>query len=177
MTRAIDNALPAGFVYGKSYEYGIDVNTSATSTPTWETVSLISDFQLTPTPQTTDAQTYDDEGAPNSAVTGWGWSLSFSTVIARSGTTGEYAPEIEALIARTKPSAKGQLAQIGVRWYHQPDSASGAVPNPDDAGQGVATVSYTRANTGSDGAPEKLNWTLTGVGAYTEIENPLVETP
>ncbi|GMA33507.1 phage tail tube protein [Litorihabitans aurantiacus] len=173
MTRAQDNALPEGFLLGKSYEYGVDVNTGTALAPVWETVSLMSDFQLTPTPQTTDAQTYDDEGAPNSATTGWGWALAFATIIARSGTTGEYAPEIEALIRRTKPSAKGSQAQIGVRWYHQPDSASGAVPNPEDAGQGIATVSYSRANTGSDGAPERLSWTLTGVGAYTEIVNPL----
>lgn len=172
MTRATDNALPVGTVLGKSFEYGLDVNTGTAAAPVWVTVKKMTNFQLTPTPATTDAQTYDDEGAPNAAVTGWGWALAFATQVNRSGTTGLYLPEIEALFARTKPGAKGAAAQIEVRWYHQPDSVGGGVPNPTDAGQGIATVSPGRANTGPDGSTETQNWSLTGVGAYTEIANP-----
>ena len=178
MTRATDNALPVGTVLGKSFEYGLDINTGTTLAPTWVTVRKMFNFQLTPSPVTTDAQTYDDEGSQNQAVTAWNWSLSFATQVNRSGTTGEYLEEVEALFDRTKPSAKGAAAQIEVRWYHQPDSAGGGAPNLLDAGQGIATVSPGRANTGADGSTEVQNWTLTGVGAYTEIENPLAdETP
>jgi hypothetical protein len=175
MTRATDNALPAGTVLGKSYEYGLDLNTGTTAAPIWRTVRKMFNFQLTPTPNTTNAQTYDDEGSQNNAVTGWNWALAFATQVNRSGTTGKYLEEIEALFARTKPNAKGATAQIEARWYHQPDSSEGGVPNPDDAGQGTATVTPGRANTGPDGAVEVQNWTLTGVGAYTPIVNPLTE--
>ena len=175
MTRATINALPAGTVLGKSYEYGLDVNLGTSMVPDWQTVRKMFNFQLTPSPVTTDAQTYDDEGAQNNEVTGWNWSLAFATQINRSGTTGKYLEEVEALFARTKPGAKGTSAQIEVRWYHQPDSGEGGAANPDDAGRGVATVTPGRANTGPDGSTEVQNWTLNGVGAYTPIENPLSE--
>ncbi|WP_454301097.1 phage tail tube protein [Salana multivorans] len=173
MSRATDNAVPAGTILGKSFEYGLDVNTGTSEAPVWTTVRRMFNFQPTPTPVTTDAQTYDDEGSQNQSVTAWNWALAFTTQVNRNGTTGEYLPEVEALLARTKPSAKGAAAQIEVRWYHQPDSAAGGVPNPDDAGRGIATVAGQRGNIGPDGSIEIINWTLTGVGAYEEIENPL----
>ena len=173
MSRATDNAVPAGTILGKSFEYGLDVNTGTSETPVWTTVRRMFNFQPTPTPVTTDAQTYDDEGSQNASVTAWNWALAFTTQVNRNGATGEYLPEVEALLARTKPSAKGAAAQIEVRWYHQPDSAAGGVPNPDDAGRGIATVAGQRGNIGPDGSIEIINWTLTGVGAYEEIENPL----
>lgn len=169
--------LPAGYTLGKSFEYGLDVDTSATDTPTWQPVRRISGFNVTPTPTTQDAQTYDDLGALNSDVTGWSWSLSFNVQVNRNTTTGLYLPEIEALLQRTKPTAKGADATIKVRWYHKPESGE---PHPDDAGQGVATVSYTRQNTGPNGEIEVLSVTLAGKGPYTEITNPFTgweETP
>ncbi|PPI08233.1 phage tail tube protein [Rathayibacter sp. AY1B8] len=175
MTRATINALPAGTILGKSYEYGVDVNLGTRAAPDWQTVRKMFNYQLTETPITKDGQTYDDEGSPNNETTGWSWSLAFATQVNRSGTTGKYLEEVEALFARTKPGSKGAAAQIEVRWYHQPDSVAGGVPNPDDAGRGIATVSKGRANIGPDGSSEIQNWTLTGVGAYDEITNPLTE--
>ena len=173
MSRATDNAVPAGTILGKSFEYGCEVNLGTQAAPVWQKVRRMFNFQPTPTPVTTDAQTYDDEGSQNASVTAWNWALAFTTQVNRNGATGEYLPEVEALLARTKPSAKGAAAQIEVRWYHQPDSAAGGVPNPDDAGRGIATVAGQRGNIGPDGSIEIINWTLTGVGAYEEIENPL----
>lgn len=161
--------LPAGTTLGKSYEYGLDVNVSETETPEWQPFRRIFNFNFTPTPVTTDAQTYDDLGAQNQSVTGWSWALAFSSQINRDATTGAYLEEIEALRQATLPTAKGADAQVEVRWYHKPESGE---PNPTDAGQGIATVAYTRSNTGPDGSIEVWAWTLTGVGPYTEIANP-----
>ena len=161
--------LPAGSTIGKSYEYGLDVNLGTFASPIWQQFRRISGFQPTPTPTTNDAQTYDDFGAQNSDVTGWSWALAFNALVNRSITTGLYLPEIEYLLARTKPSAKGEAAVADVRWYHKPESGTA---NPTDAGRGFCTVAYSRQNTGPDGALEQLAFTLTGKGPYTEIANP-----
>lgn len=161
--------LPAGTTLGKSFEYGLDVNLGTFGSPSWQPVRRISGFQPTPTPTTQDAQTYDDLGAANSDVTGWSWALAFNVQVNRSLTTGLYLPEVEALLARTKPTAKGEQATIDTRWYHKPESGA---PNPNDAGRGQATVAYTRQNTGPAGEIEVLAVTLTGKGPYEEITNP-----
>lgn len=161
--------LPAGSTLGKSFEYGLDVNVGTIAVPSWQTVRRISDFNQTPTPRTQDAQTYDDLGADNSSVTGWSWALAFGVLVNRAASTGLYLPEIEALRSRTLPTAKGADAEAQVRWYHKPETG---VPNPTDAGQGIATVAYARANTGADGSIEKWNVSLTGVGPYDLITNP-----
>jgi len=161
--------LPAGTTLGKSYEYGLDCNLNTTASPIWQPFRRISGFQPTPTPTTQDAQTYDDLGAQNNDVTGWSWLVAFNVFVNRSFSTGLYLPEIEAILARTRPSAKGEAATIECRWYHKPEAGT---PNPTDAGQGIATVAYTRSNTGADGAIEQLAVTLTGKGPYTEIANP-----
>ena len=161
--------LPAGTTLGKSFEYGLDINLGTESSPDWQTVRRISGFQPTPTPNTQDAQTYDDLGSANSDVTGWSWALAFNVQVNRSITTGLYLPEIEAILARTKPSAKGANAVIEARWYHKPETGE---PNPTDAGRGIATVTYTRQNTGPNGEIEVLAITLTGKGPHEEIANP-----
>lgn len=161
--------LPAGTTLGKSFEYGVDVNLGTYAAPIWQPVRRMFGYNQTPTPQTQDAQTYDDLGAPNEDVTGWAHSLVFSAQVNRSLATGEYLPEIEALLQRTKPTAKGELAVIDVRWYHKPETGT---PNPTDAGRGFATVSYTRQNTGPEGSVEVLQFTLTGKGPAEEIANP-----
>jgi hypothetical protein len=161
--------LPAGTTLGKSYEYGLEVNIGTTESPVWVKFRRIFGFSVTPTPTTQEAQTYDDLGAVNSEVTGWSWTAAFSSYVNRSESTGAYLEEVEALRQRTLPSAKGEAAKIEVRWYHKPETGA---PNPDDAGQGIATVSYTRSNTGAEGSNELWAWTLTGVGAYEEITNP-----
>lgn len=161
--------LPAGSTLGKSFEYGLDVNLGTYDVPVWQPVRRISGFQPTPTPTTQDAQTYDDLGAANSDVTGWSWTLAFNVQVNRSIATGLYLAEVEALLARTKPTAKGEAAVIDVRWYHKPESGAA---NPTDAGRGFATVAYTRQNTGPAGEIEVLAVTLTGKGPYEEISNP-----
>ncbi|WP_279367334.1 IPT/TIG domain-containing protein [Microbacterium testaceum] len=167
--------IPAGFVRGKSYEYGVRVNVAARDEPAdFIDVRRLFGYSPTFTPTTSDARTYDDAGSQNNSVDGWSFALAFSTHVNRSLTTGEYLPEIEALRARTLPSALDLDAEIEVQFFHKP--AKGA-PNLEDAGQGFATVSYQRGQTAPDGQTETWNWTLTGVGAYEEIENPFIGWP
>jgi hypothetical protein len=161
--------LPAGATLGKSFEYGVDVNLGTYADPIWQAIRRLFGYQPTDTPTTQDAQTYDDLGAPNSDVTGWGWGLGFNVQVHRNVNTGLFMPEVEYLLARTKPTAVGELAIADVRWYHKP--AVGA-PNPTDAGRGQATVAKTRQNTGPGGEIEVLGFTLSGKGAYEEIANP-----
>lgn len=160
--------LPAGTSVGKSYEKGVDINLGTTASPSWQNIRRLFGFNHTPTPVTNDAQTYDDLGSPNADVTGWGWSAVFTTHVNRLAS-GLYLPEIEALFALTKPSAIGELAVGEFRWYDKPATAT---PNPNDAGQGLATVAPSRVNTAPDGSIESVQWTITGKGAYTEITNP-----
>lgn len=161
--------LPAGTTLGKSFEYGIDVNTGTHASPVWQPVRRISNFNPTPTPRTQDSQTYDDLGADNLDVTGWSWAVAFNVQVNRSLATGLYLPEIEAIVARTKPTAVGDLAVLEVRWYHKPAAGT---PNPNDAFQGIATVATTRVNSGPAGEIETLGVTLTGKGPAEEITNP-----
>lgn len=160
--------LPAGTTIGKSFEYGLDVNIGTTEAPNWQPVRRMSNFQHTPTPRTQDAQTYDDLGADNSDVTGWSHTTTFQVQKNRL-VSGAYVPELEALLLRTRPEAKGAAAVIEYRYYDKPESGT---PNPDDAGQGFATVAYTRVNTGPAGEIEQYSFTLTGKGPETHIENP-----
>lgn len=161
--------LPAGATLGKSFEYGIDINLGTSADPEWQPFRRISAFQPTYTPTTQDAQTYDDLGADNSDVTGWSFAIAFNVQVNRLTASGLYLPEIEALLARTRPSAKGEAAVVEVRWYHKPEIGT---PNPADAGQGRATVAISRQNTGPNGEIEVLSVTLSGKGPYTEIANP-----
>ena len=166
---SINVPLPAGTTVGKSFEYGVDVNLDTYDDPEWQSIRRLSDYKQTPSPQTSTAQTYDDLGAPNEDVTGWGHGLAFKTLVNRNQSTGLYLPEIEALFACTRPSSVGELAVIDVRWYHKPAKGT---PNPHDAGRGFATVAYDRQNVGPDGALEQIAWALSGKGTAEEIVNP-----
>lgn len=162
-------SLPAGATLGKSFEYGVDVNLNTFISPFWQPIRRMFAFADTATPTTQDAQTYDDLGAPNNDVTGWGFGHSFNVQVNRILSSGLYLPEVEALLARTRPSAVAELATIDYRWYHKPAVGT---PNPNDAGRGLATVTKTRQNTGPGGEIEVFGFTLAGKGAYEEIENP-----
>jgi hypothetical protein len=163
--------LPAGTTIGKSFEYGIDLNLATYAGPSWQPIRRMSGYQPADTETTQDAQTYDDLGSPNNDITARGFGHSFNVQVNRNLVSGLFLPEVEALLARTKPLAVGELAVIDYRWYHKP--AVGA-PNPNDAGRGFATVAKTRQNTGPNGEIEVLGFTLTGKGSYEEIPNPFL---
>lgn len=160
--------LPAGSTLGHSYEYGLDVNIGTIESPVWQPVRRISDLQPTITPITQDSSTYDNFGSPDNDKTGEQWNVTHSVLVNRSTSTGLYTPEVEAILACTKPTAKGSAAVLHIRYYHKPESGT---PNPDDAYEGFVTVGIQRGNIGNDGV-EKWNITLTGKGPRIEISNP-----
>lgn len=161
--------LPAGTSLGHSYEYGLNINIGSIASKVWQALRRASDIQVTPTPKTQPAQTYDDLGADNADVTAWNAQISFTVQANRNTTTGEYLPEVEALLARTRPDAKGDLAVIEVQWYDKPETGT---PNQDDAGQGLFTVAVSRGNVSADGAVATFNFTLTSKGSPSAITNP-----
>ncbi|GAB2457523.1 phage tail tube protein [Xylanimonas ulmi] len=169
---AYDPSLPAGSTLGKSFEYGVDVDTAAAgvATPVWQAIRRIFNVVPTMTPITQTAQTYDDLGSPNDEVTAWSWSLAFSVYVNRALETGSLLPEIKALFDRYGDK-RGDKAVAHVRWYHKP-AESDATPDPSDAFEGRCTVAIVRGNAGPDGANEMWNITLTGKGYATRIENP-----
>lgn len=157
-----------------SYEFAVDVDTTPESVePTYQKVRFSSAVDPQVTPVTQDAATYDDLGAPNLVKLSESWTLGF-TIQAQRLATGKYLPEVEALLAATRPTAVGNLAARRVRWYDNP--ATG-VANPDEAYEGQGTVTMTRQNTGND---QIGGWTvtITGQGRRSSIPNPAtVVTP
>lgn len=167
--------LPAGTVRGKSHEYGVRVNVAERGAPKqFIDVRRMFGYAPTHTPTKSNAASYDDGGSAASAVDAWSFGAAFSTFVNRSRTTGEYLPEIEALRARTLPTAVDEDAEIEIQFFHKPTKGA---PNLKDAGQGFVTVTYQRGQTAPDGQSETWNWTLEGVGAYEPIENPFEGWP
>lgn len=150
--------------FGFSYEYGVDIRTGA---DTWQPIRFISAVDPQVSPITQDAATYDDLGSPNSVKLSESWTLGFNIQQHRTAD-GSFLPEVEALLALTKPNAVGRLATGTFRWYDKPATGD---PHPTEAYEGDGTVSVSRAQTGNDqiGA-----WavTITGQGRRRQIANP-----
>lgn len=161
--------LPTGATLGKSFEYGVDLNTGTIAVPVWQPVRRMFGFLPSPTAITSDAQTYDDFGAPNADVSSWAWTLAWSMFVYRVAVTG-MIPEAKALFDRQIPEAKGDAATIQARWYHKPEDDD--LIDPDDAFMGLATVGLVRANVDATGGNEQWNVTLTGKGPHASIVNP-----
>lgn len=157
-------AIPAGAELGRSYEKGIDVQSGSD----WLIFRRISDLNVTPTPITQSAQTYDDFGAPNDDKTSESWTGAFSVVVNRL-PNGYYLPEAERLKALSEPDAIGNQAVGTFRWYDKPYQGT---PHPEDAYEGEATVAITRNNVAADGSTETWGITLTGKGKRRKIANP-----
>lgn len=100
--------LPAGTVLGKSFEYGIDVKLGNA----WQPFRRISGWQPAYPPVTTDTTTYDDLGNTNTDVTGRGFTGAFTVQGNRSVTTGQYLPELEAILAAAKGKAEAVVLEV-----------------------------------------------------------------
>ncbi|MFD6093974.1 phage tail tube protein [Oerskovia sp. NPDC060338] len=163
-------SVPAGTTLGKSYEYGMRIDLGYPGgAENFVDVRRMSELQPTPTPVTQDVQTYDDFGAPNSDKTSESFGITLTVLGNRSSVTGKYLPELQKFHDATRPSAKGEDAVVRVQYFHKPETGT---PDPDDAFEGLATVSIGRQNAGADGAVERSNITLTGKGQRKEIANP-----
>ena len=151
--------------YGFSYEYGVDIYDEELSN--WRPIRFISSVNPTVSPKEVDAATYDDKGADHPVRVGETPSLSFYVQMHRMAS-GKFLPEVEALLAATRPDAVGSLGVVKVRYYDKPVSG---VPNPDEAYMLTATVSAERAATGN-AELSGWNFTLNGQGARKSIANP-----
>jgi hypothetical protein len=156
--------------YSYSYEYGMDIlipPTSGTGPGQFQPFRFPTGLTVTVDPVTKDAATYDDLGAPHEVKLSESWTGSGSLQGHRL-SDGKYLPEVEALLALTKPNAVGKTAIGTFRWYDKPQDGT---PNPSDAYEGDATVKMTRGETGNDGIAS-WNFELKGVGRRRQIENP-----
>lgn len=149
--------------YGFSYEYGVDI----WITDKWQPIRFISSVNPTVSPKEVDAATYDDNGADHPVRVGETPSLSFYVQMHRLAS-GNFLPEVEALLAATRPDAVGSLGVVKVRYYDKPVKGT---PNSKEAYELTATVSAERASTGN-AELSGWNFTLNGQGARKGITNP-----
>lgn len=149
--------------YGFSYEYGVDI----WLTDKWQPIRFISSVSPTVSPKEVDAATYDDNGADHPVRVGETPSLSFYVQMHRLAS-GNFLPEVEALLAATRPDAVGSLGVVKVRYYDKPVKGK---PNSKEAYEMTATVSAERASTGN-AELSGWNFTLNGQGARKGITNP-----
>ena len=154
--------------YGFSYEYGVDIKISNE----WKPIRFISSVNPTVSPKEVDAATYDDKGADHPVRVGETPSLSFYVQMHRMAS-GKFLPEVEALLAATRPDAVGSLGAVQVRYYDKPVKGK---PNPDEAYELIATVSAERAST-ANSELGGWNFTLNGQGSRIKITNPAPANP
>ena len=154
--------------YGFSYEYGVDIKISNE----WKPIRFISSVNPTVSPKDVDAATYDDNGADHPVRVGETPSLSFYVQMHRLAS-GKFLPEVEALLAATRPDAVGSLGAVQVRYYDKPVKGK---PNPDEAYELIATVSAERAST-ANSELGGWNFTLNGQGSRIKITNPAPTNP
>lgn len=151
--------------YGFSYEYGVDIYDA--NKGKWLPIRFISSVNPTVSPKEVDAATYDDNGADHPVRVGETPSLSFYVQMHRL-VSGDFLPEVEALLAATRPDAVGSLGVVRVRYYDKPAKGT---PNRLEAYELTATVSAERASTGN-AELSGWNFTLNGQGARKGITNP-----
>lgn len=151
--------------YGFSYEYGVDIYDDTTNK--WQPIRFISSVNPTVSPKEVDAATYDDNGADHPVRVGETPSLSFYVQMHRLNT-GKFLPEVETLLAATRPDAVGANGTVKVRYYDKPVIGAS---NPDEAYELIATVSAERAATGN-AELGGWNFTLNGQGQRKKIANP-----
>ena len=165
---AASSAVPEVTQYGFSYEYGVDIQIGNR----WQPIRFISSVNPTVSPKEVDAATYDDNGADHPVRVGETPSLSFYVQMHRLAS-GSFLPEVEALLAATRPDAVGSLGVVKVRYYDKPVQGK---PNPKEAYELTATVSAERAATGN-AELSGWNFTLNGQGARKTIVNPASTNP
>lgn len=164
---AASSAVTESTQYGFSYEYGVDIQIENR----WQPIRFISSVNPTVSPKEVDAATYDDNGADHPVRVGETPSLSFYVQMHRLNN-GNFLPEVETLLAATRPDAVGAKGTVKVRYYDKPVSGAS---NPYEAYELIATVSAERAATGN-AELGGWNFTLNGQGQRKKITNPALGT-
>lgn len=138
-------------------KWRLDVDTSATETPTWTQVKGIQSFTPQVANTVQDATDYDSVGWGADAVTLRKWSNVI--VVGRKEYSDAYDTGQEAL--RTASEA---LDLVHIRWYER-DVADG------EAYEGYALVQWEPQGGDATGLAS-VNVTLLGQGAREAITNP-----
>ncbi|MET7450685.1 hypothetical protein ABZT03_02090 [Streptomyces sp. NPDC005574] len=142
--------------------YRLELDTSATATPSWVIVPGIQEFDPAVDPTQQDSTTYEDGGWADSTVTQLAWSVELTMLHRYHPTTKAFNAAQEKL--RLAAESFGSGATIHVRWYDREGRA--------DAYEGRALVTWD-ADGGATDDLDSVGVTLTGKGAKTAITNPL----
>jgi len=152
MSAPLDTAL--------ARKWKLEVDTSATETPTWVPVRGITNFTpgTTPTVQSTDDYDSDGWGADEKTMLKWANAVQ---LLRKKSDATTYDPGQEAL--RAKSDQFGSAGTAHIRWY---DRDGGP-----EAFEGRANVSWEPQG-GATADVENVTVNLTGKGARTAITNP-----
>lgn len=161
---AATNKVPLG-ASTTNRKWYLDVDTSATSSPTWVGVFGLLEFKDALEPTLQDDSDFDSEGWKSSTSTANMWSLEAKVkraVTAASATA--YDPGQEKLRAAAGLTGTGN--RVHVRWYEM--EADGPRVEAYD---GYAAVTWSPDGGGMD-ALSTVSVTLTGQGKRNTIAHP-----
>lgn len=154
-------APPAETITALARRYRLEIDTSATSTPSWALVPGVREFAPKYEPIIQDDRDYDDEGAPRNVKTGYNWSVELKLSHRAHPETGAWNAAQEKL--RAASEAFDDDSYVHIRWYDR--------DGKPDAYEGLALVTWTPD--GGDGtATDVVSVVLTGSGPRTPIDNP-----
>lgn len=149
-----------------SRKWILEVDTSATSTPTWTPVYGRSDFQPTTDATTQDSTDMDAGGYKSSTITALGWGATATLMRkTQAASATAYDPGQEAL--RLASLEMGAENRVHIRYYEW----NGADGPKVEAYEGYASVAWSENSGGTDGL-STVAVTLTGQGARTAIPHP-----
>lgn len=155
--------MTAPLVTSLARKWRLEVNTSATETPTWVQVKGVTNLTpaLAATTQATDD--YDSDGWGGDEKTMLKWSLAVQLL--RKGVD-EATPDPGQEALRAKATQFGVAGTAHLRWY---DRNAGP-----EAYEGFANVSWEPGGGGTADL-ESVTVNLTGKGARLDITNPATE--
>lgn len=153
-------------------KWWIDLNSGTYEIPVWTPVNGITDFTPGYEPSLQDDSDFDSLGAGSDVVTAYKWSIELTVARKVKADDPEaYDPGQEAL--RTAASKKTGLANVvDIRWYEMNLDDDGEVIGPlTEAHRGFAAAQFAHEG-GAYDALSTATITLSGRGAYEDIEHP-----
>jgi hypothetical protein len=142
--------------------YRLEIDLSATGTPSWAVVPGMSEFAPKIESSDQDSTDYGSDGWGQVTRTKLTWSAEASLLRRAHPTTKAFNAAQERL--RTSAKTFGSGSYVHVRWYDR-DGRAG------DNYEGSALVTW-EPDGGDSEELETIKVTLTGNGAPTEITNP-----
>lgn len=153
---------PTAGSVANSYELCWDINTGTKDAPVWTNIPDITGINPQPSPKMTDVTTYANHGSDNQTKTGESFTAAFDVQAIRDAT-GEFQPELLALLALSAPETRGDAAVGHFRYYDELGASY--------AFEFTGTVQDTRKNTGNSD-PSVFSFSITSKGDRKSIANP-----